>query len=83
MIDLNDNADRQTVIDREKGLFGIWLNGNNIIQEQYGLPGARATLFGRGRGSRPIAVVIWVEGDSVEEFKGIVIKEVTLVRAGR
>jgi len=71
------------VIDREKGLFGIWLNGSNIIQEQYGLPGARATVFGKGRGSRPIAVVIWVEGDSDEEFKGIVIKEVKLVLAGR
>ena len=71
------------VVDREKGLFDIWLNQRNIIEEQYGLPGARATLFGKGRGSRPIAIVIWVEGESDVEFKGIVIKEVKLVRAGR
>ena len=73
------------VEDRKAGTFSVWLNGKNLFAEAYGEKHAtfRMGLFGRARGTKPIAFVAWVEGPSGKKFQDVVINEVKLVRAGR
>ena len=77
------------VEEREKGQASIWLNGENVLATKLtnkdGSPKAseRCTIFGRGRGNRPVSVFVWIEGAMDEPFKDIYISKVTLVRAGQ
>ena len=42
----------------------------------------KSSIFGRGRGSRPISIVLWIEGNDGDRFGNIYIDSVTLTRAG-
>ena len=75
------------VEDRAQGLVSVRLNGENVLaskltdREGNPLNAIRCTIFGRGRGSRPVALVAWVEGTDGARFQDLYISKVTLVRA--
>jgi tetratricopeptide (TPR) repeat protein len=79
---------RIVVEDRDNGLFALYLKAGdnpevNVFESQLGIPGGleKCTLFGKGRGGRPVSVVAWVEGNDGVEFGEIYLDSVRLTKA--
>ncbi len=74
------------VTDREQGLIRVWLEdgsgaSTNLFEAGgIGRDSERCALFGRGRSSRPLSLVAWVEGNEGERFEKIFLDKVSLVK---
>lgn len=79
---------RIVVEDRDNGFFALFLKAGdnpevNVFETQLGVNGGleKCTLFGKGKGSRPVSVVAWVEGNDGVEFGEIYLDSVRLTKA--
>jgi hypothetical protein len=70
--------------DHDQGTFRLFLNDTNVFAAQLGPEQdmEKSSIFGRGRGSRPISIFLWVEGNDGDRFGNIYVDSVTLTRAG-
>ena len=75
-------------VDSKNVRFAVFLKAGdnpevNVFETQLEVNGGleKCTLFGKGKGSRPVSVVAWVEGNDGVEFGEIYIDGVRLTKA--
>jgi hypothetical protein len=76
---------RIEVVDRDQGTFRIWFRQGdneeiNVLEVAFGIPAETTRLLTRGGGGGPFQFYIWVDGREGTEYRGILVKSVSLVK---
>ncbi|MHC4848963.1 MAG: tetratricopeptide repeat protein [Planctomycetota bacterium] len=77
---------RIAVADRDKGTFRIFLKQGdgkmvNLLETGLEIPEETTRLLTRGGGGGPFEFYIWVEGSEGTEYRGILVRGVSLVKS--